>query len=281
MRSMAAAEEFVDWRNRYDLWLEAFIVFNFLCLTGDIFLAHSANAFRNAAEYIPLYFSAIGAVMLAIAFGLRLKREESRIWRYAGILIGWCAIIVGAAGVIYHLESRYFYERTLRSLTYTAPFAAPLSYLGLGFLLLLNRMVGQRTKEWAQWVIFLALGGFAGNFVLSLTDHAINGFFHWTEWIPVISSAFAIGFLLVLLLSNTRRGYVWLCAAVVVLQLAVGVLGFLLHGWADLHGPSASLWANIVHGAPPFAPLLLPNLAILGILGLLAWARLPETENGI
>jgi hypothetical protein len=278
---MAAAEEFEGWRSRYDLWLEAFIVFNFLCLTGDIFLAHSANAFRNGAEYIPLYFSSIAALMLAIAFGLRLKREESRIWRYAGILIGWCAIIVGAAGVIYHLESRYFYERTLRSLTYAAPFAAPLSYLGLGFLLLLNRMLAQRTKEWAQWVIFLALGGFAGNFVLSLTDHAINGFFHWTEWIPVVSSALAIGFLLVLLLSNTRRGYVWLCAAVVVLQAAVGVLGFLLHGWADLHGPSASLWANIVHGAPPFAPLLLPNLAILGILGLLAWARLPETERGI
>jgi ABC-type Na+ efflux pump permease subunit len=189
--------------------------------------------------------------------------------------------MVGAAGVIYHLESRYFYERTLRGLTYAAPFAAPLSYIGLGFLLLMNRMVGQRTKEWAQWVIFLALGGFAGNFVLSLTDHAVNGFFHWTEWIPVVSSALAIGFLLVLLLSNTRRGYVWLCAAVVVLQAAVGVLGFLLHGWADLHGPSSSLWANIVHGAPPFAPLLLPNLAILGILGLLAWARLPETERGI
>jgi hypothetical protein len=277
---MAAAEEFEGWRSRYDLWLEAFIVFNFLCLTGDIFLAHSANAFRNAAEYIPVYFSLSAALILAVGFGFRLKREQSSIWRYAGILIGWCAIMVGAAGVVYHLESRYFYERTLRGLTYAAPFAAPLSYIGLGFLLLMNRMVGQRTKEWAQWVIFLALGGFAGNFVLSLTDHAVNGFFHWTEWIPVVSSALAIGFLLVLLLSNTRRGYVWLCAAVVVLQAAVGVLGFLLHGWADLHGPSASLWANIVHGAPPFAPLLLPNLAILGILGLLAWARLPETERG-
>lgn len=277
---MAAAEDFEGWRSRYDLWLEAFIVFNFLCLTGDIFLAHSANAFRNAAEYIPVYFSLSAALILAVGFGFRLKREQSSIWRYAGILIGWCAIMVGAAGVIYHLESRYFYERTLRGLTYAAPFAAPLSYIGLGFLLLMNRMVGQRTKEWAQWVIFLALGGFAGNFVLSLTDHAVNGFFHWTEWIPVVSSALAIGFLLVLLLSNTRRGYVWLCAAVVVLQAAVGVLGFLLHGWADLHGPSASLWANIVHGAPPFAPLLLPNLAILGILGLLAWARLPETERG-
>jgi hypothetical protein len=32
-----------------DLWLEAFVLFNFLCLTGDILLAHAANSFRNRA----------------------------------------------------------------------------------------------------------------------------------------------------------------------------------------------------------------------------------------
>jgi hypothetical protein len=35
----------------------------------------------------------------------------------------------------------------------------------------------------------------SGNFALSLTEHAENGFFHWTEWIPVASSAFAVGVL--------------------------------------------------------------------------------------
>jgi len=42
--------------------------------------------------------------------------------------------------------------------------------------------------EWPLWAIFLALGGFVGNFTFSVTDHAQNGFYHSSEWIPVCSS---------------------------------------------------------------------------------------------
>jgi hypothetical protein len=61
---------------------------------------------------------------------------------------------LGAAGVIFHFDSHFFYERTLRSLTYAAPFAAPLAYMGLGCLLLMNRMVPARSEEWSKWVLF-------------------------------------------------------------------------------------------------------------------------------
>ena len=50
---------------------------------------------------------------------------------------------------------------------HTAPFAAPLAYAGLGFLLLVNRMVPRETEEWDWWVVFFALGGFLGVFVLA------------------------------------------------------------------------------------------------------------------
>ena len=63
------------------------------------------------------------------------------VWKDLGYLVGWLAVLVGLTGVILHLESHFFYERTLRSLTYSAPFAAPLAYTGLGFLLIMNRMV--------------------------------------------------------------------------------------------------------------------------------------------
>jgi hypothetical protein len=128
-------------------------------------------------------------------------------------------------------------------------------------------MVTASNREWAQWVTFLALGGFAGNFALSLTDHAQNGFYHWTEWIPVVSSAFAVGFLSSLLFVDGSPRFLLLCDGILVLQVLVGGLGFLLHAWANLLGPSPDLWENLVNGAPPFAPLLLPNLSILGLLG--------------
>jgi hypothetical protein len=145
--------------------------------------------------------------------------------------------------------------------------------MGLGCLLIMNRMIARHTREWSHWVLFFALGGFGGNFVLSLSDHAVNGFFRWSEWIPVISSGFAVGFLLALLLLEEGRGFLWLTAGVLLVQTLVGGLGFLLHVEADLHGPAGSLFENLISGALPFAPLLLPNLSILGFIGILAMDR--------
>ena len=75
----------------------------------------------------------------------------------------------------------------------------------------------------------LALGGFFGNFVLSLTDHAANGFFARTEWIPVISSAFATGFLLVPLSSPVTRRFLdlsawWSCCRLLSVYWASGFI---------------------------------------------------------
>ena len=82
----------------------------------------------------------------------------------------------------------FFSGEDAEKLSYAAPFAAPLSYAGLGLLLIMNRMVDAETAEWSYWVLLLTLGGFAGNFLFSVTDHAQNGFYVWTEWIPVASS---------------------------------------------------------------------------------------------
>jgi hypothetical protein len=274
---MATSEFRVNWRggwaNSEDLWLELFVLFNFVCLTGDTALAHTSNHFRSWAEYIPVWFSLAAAALLAAGLAARLRNGLQSVWRDLGYFVAWLSLAVGGAGVLYHLNSSFFYEHTLKSLTYAAPFAAPLAYMGLGCLLLMNRLVALNTREWAQWVLFLALGGFAGNFVLSLSDHAVNGFFRWSEWIPVISSAFAVGFLLAAVLLAERRGFLWLTAGVLFLQILVGGLGFLLHSWADVRGPAGTFFQNIISGAPPFAPLLLPNLAILGFIGIISMYR--------
>jgi hypothetical protein len=247
------------------LWIEVFVTANLGFLIFDIYLAHSVNQFRNRAEYIPLVFSAIAPMLLVIGLS---ARNWSVIWKILGYIVGWSSVIVGLAGVLFHLESHFFYERTLRSLTYSAPFAAPLAYTGLGFLLIMNRMVSADKDEWAQWVLFLALGGFVGNFIFSVSDHAQNGFFNHLEWVPVIASALAIGFLIVPLVTLVTRRYIELCLAIMLLEAAVGVWGFLLHAAGNLRGPSVHAFDNFIYGAPPFAPLLFPNLTIVGIIAL-------------
>ena len=266
------------WAHAPDLWLELFVTANLAILAGDIYIAHSVNHFRKVAEYIPLYFSAGAPVVLLAGVLLRGLRGYVAAWRDLGYFIGWASILVGLAGVLYHLGSRFFLDHTLKSLTYAAPFAAPLAYTGLGFLLLVNRMVPVRSSEWARWVVLLALGGFFGNFVLSLTDHASNGFFANTEWIPVISSAFATGFLLVPLILSTARRYLDLCVVVMLAQAGVGVLGFWFHLQANLVEPGNSLFDKMVNGAPPMAPLLFPNLVGLAFIGI--WALTPHLPEG-
>jgi len=257
------------WRGDYLLWVEAFVISNFAFLVLDIYMAHSVNAFRHWAEYIPLYFS-IGAPLFLTAALLARYQGKALQWILMGHIVGWGALATGLSGVLFHLQSAFFLERTLKSLTYAAPFAAPLAYAGLGLLLILNRMIPSQSKEWAQWVLLLALGGFAGNFVLSLTDHAINGFFYATEWLPVISSAFAVGFLTIPFFTLVNRRYLVVCAFVVLSQAFVGVLGFAFHLAANLKGPSTDMLRTFIDGAPPFAPLLLPNLMVLALISL--WA---------
>jgi len=259
----------VHWTRDHQLWIEAFVVSNFAGLVLDIFLAHSQNHFRRESEYIPLVFSVVAATLVGAA--LPLRHRWPAVWRDVGHLVGWAAVVVGLAGVILHLDSSFFEERTIRSLTYAAPFAAPLAYTGLGLLLLVNRLIEADTLEWAQWILLLGLGGFAGNFVFSLTDHAQNGFFNPLEWVPVVSSALAVGFLLVPFLVRVTSSYLVLCAVVLALQGAVGVAGFLLHVWADLQKPGATLFERVLSGAPPMAPLLFPNLVLLALVALWTW----------
>ncbi|MGH9536962.1 MAG: hypothetical protein ACRD3H_03505 [Terriglobales bacterium] len=263
--------------SRADLMLEIFVLLNLGFLTFDIYLAHSVNGFRRQAEYIPLYFSALAPVVLLA--GLALQRRAPVVWRVLGYVVGASAILIGLTGVVLHLDSSFFYERSIRSLTYSAPFAAPLAYTGLGFLLVLNRMLDAESEEWARWVLVLTLGGFIGNFIFSLTDHAGNGFFDRLEWAPVVASAIAVGFLATPLLVRVSKRFLALCGVILLLEAGVGVWGFVLHAQRNLAGPSIHAFDNFIYGAPPMAPLLFPNLVALGWLAIWRLRRLAGEEG--
>jgi hypothetical protein len=262
--------------------VELFVVSNLLFLSVDVFIAHSVNAFARWAEWVPIGFSLAAPVVLlgTMAFaGLAppLKSREltrgqpwHKVVRGAGLAIGWGALLVGISGMLLHLESQFFADQTLKNLVYTAPFAAPLAYAGLGLLIILNRMVDAQAVEWARWVLFLALGGFVGNFVLSLADHAQNGFFQSAEWIPVVASAAAVGSLVAALLIYDNLPLLRVSFGVVCAQAVVGVLGFGYHLQSISAAPMSSLWEKVLYGAPMFAPLLFADLALLA--GIALWA---------
>lgn len=278
------------WLARPLFWVELFAIGNIGFLAVDVAVAHQMNAFEHPAEYVPVAFSLACAPLLLVAMLIggpepatkRRRPEGYAPWRAslargAGLLVGFGSLVVGIAGLILHLRGDFFHDMTLKNLVYTAPFAAPLAYAGLGLLVMLNRMVDGRTKEWAAWVVVLAAGGWAGNFVLSLADHAQNGFFHPSEWASVIGAAVAFGFLTAVVAVPDNRPLRAVAAVVTAIQLAIGLVGFGLHVYANVVRPSATLWASFLYGAPAFAPLLFDDLAILGLLGL--WAL--EANGGV
>ena len=138
---------------------------------------------------------------------------------------------------------------------------------GLGLLVLLNRLVPADEVEWGQWVLLLAWGGFIGNFVLSLTDHAQNGFFYSTEWVPVGVAAFVVGWLALPIFRPTPPRYLWLAGLVLIVAAVTGLAGFVFHVAPVIGEDAGTLSERIIYGAPIFAPLLFPNLALLGLLG--------------
>jgi len=256
------------------LMVELFVCANLAFLVLDVAIAHAVNRFGHPAEWIPVGFAALGAAALVPGI-VRTWRSGARFGR-AGTLVGWTAVVVGVAGLVFHLRSQFFATTTLHSLVYSAPFVAPLSFAGLGLLLLANRMIPAESPEWPQWVMFLALGGFVGNFGLSLTDHAQNGFFNRMEWIPVFAGALAVGFLVTALLRPLTPGFVRACWAVLALQVATGIAGFVLHVWTDWHGPTRHPAQDFLYGAPAFAPMLFADLAVLAAIAL---TSLPISES--
>lgn len=256
------------WIHHRSLIIELFVVSNLAFLALDIYIAHSFNAFSNPAEWIPFYFS-FGAPLLLIAEMRMNWNKKKQHYRLTGFLVGACSVLIGVAGLLWHLNSTFFEYQTLKILVYTAPFIAPLAYTGLGCLLIMNRMVKQDEMEWSQWLIFFGLAGFFGNFILALLDHAQNGFFISTEWIPVISSAVAVSFLSTALVRKCSRRFFEICMAIMFLQVFVGVIGFYFHSISVTKGLSSSFFENLIYTAPVFAPLLFVNLAFLSGLGLL------------
>src|SRR5262244_3873079 len=100
MASELSAMVRVRWRGAEHLWLDAFVAFNFLCLTGDILIAHSENQFRHPGEYIPVWASPLIFLMTAMALAGRIRNPAGRTSRVLAYVAGWLGILIGIAGVI-------------------------------------------------------------------------------------------------------------------------------------------------------------------------------------
>jgi len=246
-----------------------FVASNFLFLVFDVLIAHSYNRFAKIEEWIPVGYSAFAGLFVLIYAVL----ENPPAWkRKLTHLVFYLGVLIGLAGFFYHFYGAIFHEFSLKSLVYAAPLAAPLAFAGLSLAgLFADCFISGWGEKRRSVLLLLVSSGFAGNLILSVLDHARNGFFVDTEWIPVFISAFAFivfGWAgLKRKLSAEDRLTVHFA---ILLAIVTGIAGFVFHLAADLQGVMPDLRDRFIYGAPIFAPLLFCDIAFLGLLIILA-----------
>ena len=132
-------------------------------------------------------------------------------------------------------------------------------------------MARARDADWRVdhrlWIEAFVIANFAGLVVDIYLAHSANAFRRAAEYEPLYFSAAA-------------RGFLRLCAVVLGVQALVGVVGFALHPRAVVRQPGPAFFEKLLTGAPPLAPLLFPNLVVLGLIGLWVLGRAlpPDAE---
>ena len=181
------------------IWIELFAILNVGFLTFDIYLAHSVNQFRNQAEYIPLIFSATAPAAadprarraLSLAGGLEGSRLSGRLDRRAD-----------RADRSHSSSAEPFLLRThpaqpdlLRAVCRAPGLHRP--------RISAHHEPHGRSGNARMGAMGFACSPSAASSEISFSacaDHAGNGFFNPLEWVPVVASAIAVGFLAVPLL---------------------------------------------------------------------------------
>ncbi len=175
-----------DWAlSHRDRILMGFIALNFLGIAADCTLAHWSAGFYHWGMWVSLVLPLLAAVPTV----LYTFRKAGRVGKILLTSVAWVSIVVGFLGTAWHLLGQFFLAPSLQSLIHSAPILGPVVITGLGVLLLVALDPPQRGIYRS-----LALVGALGFFSLALMclqDHAMNSFYMWSEWVPIIMGTFA------------------------------------------------------------------------------------------
>lgn len=288
--------------SRNDLLL-ILVAFNEIMIGVESYLAHLISGGIKPAEAIPVFFGPIAGLTLLAALYLRLGRNL--ITTSSLIIIGVAAlsITVGILGSAFHWE-RDLAPADLPGarlrwdwLIYGPPALAPLAFAGIGVMaivasledtkpetgrLRIPGLITLRTplKQTQQLLWLVALGMLAAT-VSSFMDHGRTDFENVFVWIPVVTGVFAtiVTLLMAIYPERTSSDYLiffW----TMIMMIIVGVLGSGLHINADLAEGSGDIVTDrLIRGAPPMAPLLFANMAMLGLITMIGAESTDEPDQ--
>jgi hypothetical protein len=268
---------------------------NEIFLGIDTYLAHSISGTIRSFEWIPIIFGPIAGGLLLVA-GLIARRRRPLASAIATSVLG-VSIVVGLLGSFFHLHRALLPNALPREqvsidlLVWAPPILGPLTFsltglLGIsaawvespadsGVLLLSDRRKLALPYSKSQAYFFLVGLGSLATVISSVLDHARTGFINPWLWLPTATGVFATVVASYLgMLEGRRRSDLMAFTAAMVLMVAVGIVGTVLHVLEDLTASGVFVPERFIRGAPFLAPLLFANMGSLGLFVLLG----PEEE---
>jgi hypothetical protein len=269
---------------------------NLFFLSVDIYLAHSISGTIVPNEWIPIIFGFVGAALLLLAGWIALRnRPLATIIATVTLLV---SIGVGLLGAYFHwirgiLPTGPAGQRvTLDLLVWAPPIFGPLmfSFVGIfglsaawiedppdsGILVLLGgwriQLPYSKTRAYFFIIGMAALATVAS----SVLDHARLNFANPWLWVPTLIGVFGsvVAVVLGALDRPTRADLITYIFAMLLL-IAVGVVGAILHVQGNLTSQGEVVIERFIRGAPFLAPLLFANVGTLGLIVLMD----PREEN--
>jgi hypothetical protein len=263
---------------------------NLFFLAVDIYLAHKISGTIVPNEWIPIIFGVVGAGLLLLAGWIALRnRPLATIIATVTLLV---SIVVGLLGAYFHwirgiLPTGPAGQRvTLDLLVWAPPIFGPLmfSFVGIfglsaawvedppdsGILLLLGgwriQLPYSKTRAYFFIIGMAALATVAS----SVLDHARLNFADPWLWVPTLIGVFGTVVAVVLgALNRPNRGDLIVYIVAMLLLIAVGAVGAILHIQGNLTTQGEVVIERFIRGAPFLAPLLFANVGTLGLIVLL------------
>jgi hypothetical protein len=263
---------------------------NEIFLGIDTYLAHSISGTIRPYEWIPIIFGPIAGALLLLAGLIALRRRPLATIIAAVTLLA--SIGVGLLGAYFHWARAILpsgppgQQVTVTLLVWAPPILAPLTFALVGPLgisaawiedpadsgvlrLLIGRHIRLPYSKTRAYFFMVGLGTLA-TVVSSVLDHARTNFENPWLWVPTVAGVFGTAVALMLgALDRPTRADLITFAATMLLLIAVGVVGALLHVSFDLIAEGTVVVERFIRGAPFLAPLLFSNMGALGLIALL------------
>lgn len=263
---------------------------NLILLGVETYLAHLISGTIVPNEWIPIIFGPVGGVLLILA-GL-LAVHNRPLATIIATMVFLTSILVGLLGAYFHMirASLPYAEPgrwlSVPLLVWAPPILGPLTYSLVGLLGLSAAWVenppdsgtlvllGGRTitLPYCKTRAYFFITGMAAlaTVISSVLDHARTDFTNPWLWVPTAVGVFATVVAVILgALEKPSRADLLTYTAAMLLMILVGLFGVVLHVNQNLTSQGMIVGERFLRGAPFLAPLLFPNIGLIGLIALM------------